>query len=202
MDILIAEDDAISKSLLEKVLRNWGHTVYAASDGQEAWDMLQQHPEVKMVITDWMMPNMSGLELCGKIRQNSKDGYVYLILLTALARKEELIQGFEAGADDYVTKPFDRPELSMRIKVGERIVSLEQELAVRVRELEESFTHIKKLEGLLPICSHCKKIREAKDGTSSVQQWSGLEEYISQRSDAQFTHSICPDCLEKFYPKG
>ena len=202
MDILIAEDDAISKSLLEKILKNWGHNVYAANDGQEAWVLLQQHPEVKMVITDWMMPNMSGLELCGNIRRTSRDGYVYVILLTALARKEELIQGFEAGADDYVTKPFDRPELSMRIKVGERIVALERELAARVEELEESLTHIKKLEGLLPICSHCKKIRETNGDAGKPQQWRGLEEYISQRSDAQFTHSICPECLEKYYPKG
>ena len=201
MDILIAEDDAISRSLLEKVLSNWGHTVYSTVDGQAAWEMLQQHPEVKMVVSDWMMPNMSGLELCSRIRQNPTDGYVYVILLTALARKEELVQGFEAGADDYVTKPFDRSELSMRIKVGERIVALERELAARVTELEESLSHIKKLEGLLPICSHCKKIREP-GASGKSQQWRGLEEYISQRSDAQFTHSICPECLEKFYPKG
>ncbi len=201
MEILIAEDDPISKKILEKALSGWGHTVISTENGAKALEVLKENPKIRMLITDWMMPDLDGLELCKQIRQLKRDRYLYVILLTALASKDKVVEGIDAGADDYVTKPFDRSELRVRINAGKRLIVLEGELAKRVKELEHSLAHIKKLEGLLPICSHCKKIREDVPGGGDNGDWKAMEQYIGDRSDAQFTHSICPECMEKYYGK-
>lgn len=201
MKIVVAEDDRITRKIIHKTLESWGHEVVMADDGAEGLRLLGENPDVHMLITDWMMPEMDGLELCRKVRESEDKRYIYIIILTALIRKESIIEGFEAGADDYVTKPFDRAELRVRISVGERIINLERELARRVAELEDSLSHIKSLEGLLPICSHCKKIRDDKGTVKGGGKWQSLEGYIGKHSDAQFTHSLCPECLEKYYGK-
>ena len=202
MKIAIAEDDPVSLKLLQKMLENWGHKVYPARDGKEGWDTLCAHPDVHILITDWMMPKMSGLQLIRKLRESVRDSYTYILMITAMDRKENIVEGLEAGADDYVVKPFDRAELRVRVHAGERIISLERELAEHVKELEDILAHIKKLEGLLPICSHCKKIRDDKGKEHGKGEWSALEEYIGSRSDAQFSHTLCPECLEKYYGEG
>jgi response regulator RpfG family c-di-GMP phosphodiesterase len=112
----------------------------------------------------------------------------YLILLTARARKEDVVTGLESGADDYVTKPFDRSELLSRVRTGERIVGLQANLAQRVRELEEALAQVNRLQGLLPICSYCKKVRD--DGN----YWHEVERYIADHADVHFSHGICPNC--------
>ena len=201
MEILIAEDDPISKKILEKALSSWGHTVISTENGAKALEVLKGNPKIRMLITDWMMPDLDGLELCKQVRQLKRDRYLYVILLTALASKDKVVEGIDAGADDYVTKPFDRSELRVRINAGKRLIVLEGELAKRVKELEHSLAHIKKLEGLLPICSHCKKIREDIPGGGDNGEWKAMEQYIGDRSDAQFTHSICPECMGKYYGK-
>ncbi|MFH1550013.1 MAG: response regulator [Planctomycetota bacterium] len=202
MKIAIAEDDPVSLKLLQKMLENWGHKVYTARDGEEGWDMLCAHPDVHILITDWMMPKMSGLHLIRKLRESVRDSYTYILMITAMDRKENIVEGLEAGADDYIVKPFDRAELKVRVHAGERIISLERKLAEHVKELEDILAHIKKLEGLLPICSHCKKIRDDKGKEHGKGEWSALEEYIGNRSDAQFSHTLCPECLEKYYGEG
>ena len=128
MKILIVEDEPLSRRLLEVTLRKWNYEVVAASDGREAWELLQGPEAPNLVISDWMMPDMDGLELCTRIRENERQGYTYLILLTSKGRKEDLIKGLEAGADDYLIKPFDHEELRIRIKIGERIISLERRI--------------------------------------------------------------------------
>jgi two-component system chemotaxis response regulator CheY len=126
--ILIVEDEPISLRLLEITLRKWNYEIVATSDGKEAWEVLQSPEAPNLVISDWIMPDMDGLELCKRIREAERPGYTYLILLTAKGKKEDLIQGLEAGADDYLIKPFDPEELRYRIKIGERIISLERRI--------------------------------------------------------------------------
>ncbi|MCD6293795.1 MAG: response regulator, partial [Deltaproteobacteria bacterium] len=125
MEILIAEDNTVSRMLLEKVLVKLGYKVLAAENGLEAWKLFQQN-RVSMVITDWMMPEMDGMALCKKIRASSVDDYTYIIIVTAKDQKQNLIEAFKEGADDYLAKPFDPDELKARIKTGERIVLLEK----------------------------------------------------------------------------
>lgn len=127
MKVLIADDDPVSRRLLQSDLQKWGYDVTIASDGTEAWRLFEEGG-FSLVISDWMMPGMDGLELIRRIRACSKPSYVYTILLTAMSHKEELVQGMEAGADDFVSKPFDRNELQVRVRAGERIIKLEQAL--------------------------------------------------------------------------
>jgi phosphoserine phosphatase RsbU/P len=135
MKVLVAEDDPISAQILQSSLEQWGHEVVAAEDGAEAWELLQRD-EVALVISDWMMPRMDGLELVRRIRTAARPGYVYVILLTAKSRKEDIVRGMEAGADDFLAKPFDREELRVRLRAGERVVRLEQDLARRNEQLQ------------------------------------------------------------------
>jgi signal transduction histidine kinase len=137
MKVLIAEDDPISRRLLQGHLTNWGHEVTAAEGGGQAWQLFRQG-SYPLVISDWVMPEMDGLELVRRIRECPRSGYVYVILLTAKARKEDVVQGMEAGADDFVTKPFDREELRVRLRAGERIVQLEMTLAQQNQALREA----------------------------------------------------------------
>lgn len=137
MKILIAEDDPISRRLLQTHLQRWGHEVVPAQNGAEALALFTAEP-FGLVITDWMMPELDGLELIRRIREGDHPGYVYVILLTAKSQKEDLVQGMEAGADDFLTKPFDREELRVRLREGERIIELEQTLAAQNRALREA----------------------------------------------------------------
>jgi signal transduction histidine kinase len=138
MRVLIAEDDRIARRLLQAALVSWGHEVVTAANGKEAWELLQQS-EFPLVLTDWVMPEMDGLELIRRIRARPvESGYVYIILLTARSEKEDVIVGIDTGANDFVTKPFDRGELRVRLQAGERILLLEQTLAAQNRALREA----------------------------------------------------------------
>jgi sigma-B regulation protein RsbU (phosphoserine phosphatase) len=137
MRILIVEDEAVSRKLLQHTLEKWGHQVVAATNGVEAWKLFQTDT-VDMVISDWMIPQMDGLELIRHIRRSDKQKYVYIFLLSAKSNKEDLIHGLEAGADDFLIKPVDQAELRARLRAGQRIVDLEQDLAMRNESLEEA----------------------------------------------------------------
>lgn len=128
MKILIAEDDPISRRLLESFLHKWGYDVRITSDGGAAWEAMQHPDAPSLVISDWMMPNMNGLELCGNIRAMKNSRYTYFIILTTKADKQDLIEGLQAGADDFLIKPFDQNELRYRLKIGERIIRLEHRI--------------------------------------------------------------------------
>jgi CheY-like chemotaxis protein len=145
-------------------------------------------------VLDWMMPEMDGVEVCRRVRQLADSSYRYLVILTAKGQKEDIVAGLEAGADDYLTKPFNPQELHSRLRTGERILNLEADLAGKVQELQDALDHVKTLQGLLPICMHCKKIRDEGD------VWHKIESYISDHSGAMFTHSLCDECLAKHYP--
>jgi DNA-binding response OmpR family regulator len=193
MKVLIADDDPAIRRLLETYLTKWGYEVVSAPDGNEAWKQLQAPDAPNLVILDWEMPGMDGVEICRRIRQLNKGKLIHIILLTARGAKEDLVVGFEAGADDYITKRFDSDELRARVKVGARVVELQSDLAERVRELEEALSQIKTLQGILPICMHCHKIRDDKE------VWQRLEEYITENTGAMLSHSLCPECLKKYY---
>ena len=138
MKILIAEDDPVSRRLLESYLTRWGHEVAVTEDGAEAWRAFEaQH--FPIVISDWVMPEVDGLELIRRVRSHPRPGYVYTILLTAKSQKEDIVQGMESGADDFVTKPFDRDELRVRLRAGERILRLEEMLADRAEQLRQGY---------------------------------------------------------------
>lgn len=194
MRALIAEDEAVSRRLLEATLVGLGYDVTSVEDGARAWELLRVEKGIQLAVLDWMMPGLDGIEVCRRLRQRGGP-YVYVILLTARDRTEDVVIGLDAGADDYVTKPFDPQELRSRLRAGERIVRLESGLAQKVGELEDTLAHVKKLEGLLPICMHCKMIR------NEGNDWQRLEEYIQGHSDASFTHSLCDACAGKYYPE-
>jgi phosphoserine phosphatase RsbU/P len=189
--VLIAEDDMVSRRLLEATLIKWGYEVVVTDDGSAAWEILQSDDPPPLAILDWMMPGLDGIQVCRKVRGTPTPTPPYLILLTAKGRRQDIVTGLQAGANDYVTKPFDREELHARVQVGVRIVELQQSLADRVKALEEALARVKQLQGLLPICSYCKKIRDDQN------YWQQVENYISEHSEAQFSHSICPDCYER-----
>ncbi|MBW1736322.1 MAG: diguanylate cyclase [Deltaproteobacteria bacterium] len=128
MKVLIAEDNLVSRRLLETFLRKWGYDIVITSNGREAWEVLQEPEAPNLVISDWMMPDMDGLELCRRIREMERAEYIYFIILTSKGKKEDVITGLEAGADDYLIKPFNQDELKYRVKIGERIIELERRI--------------------------------------------------------------------------
>jgi DNA-binding response OmpR family regulator len=190
MRILIAEDDLVSRRMLEATLIRWGYEVLVTSDGEAAWRALRDQDAPRMAILDWMMPGLDGIDVCRKVRSLPASAPPYVILLTAKGSKTDIVSGLQAGADDYIVKPFDREELQARVQAGVRILSLQASLAARVRELEEALARVKTLQGLLPICSYCKRVRNDGD------YWQQVESYISDHSDARFSHGICPDCYQ------
>jgi two-component system cell cycle response regulator len=131
--ILIAEDDPVSRRILQSWMENWGHRVIAVDDGAKAWDILQEDNPPSLLILDWMMPGIDGLELCRKIRGRRHTYYPYVLLVTAKDGKQDVVRGLEAGADDYLTKPFDPGELRARLQVGKRILELQYDL-IQARE--------------------------------------------------------------------
>ncbi|KAB2907400.1 MAG: SpoIIE family protein phosphatase [Ignavibacteriales bacterium] len=137
MDILIADDLAETRILLKSVIKKLGHNVYSAEDGAQAWELLQENPNISLLISDWEMPNMTGIELCRKIRSSDIGRYLFIILLTAKNQKDELIEGMAAGADDFITKPFNNQELDVRIRAGERIIRLQEDLAQKNKKLSD-----------------------------------------------------------------
>ncbi len=191
MKILIADDDTLTRQMIETLLLKWGHEVVSARDGKEAWQILQAEDAPQLAILDWMMPEMDGAEVCRNVRGLPDSEMTCLILLTSKGRKEDIVAGLDSGANDYITKPFNHEELRARVQIGCQMVMLQIALATRVKELEEAMAHIRMLQGFLPICSYCKKIRNDQN------YWQQLESYFSTHSDVQFSHGICPDCYEK-----
>ena len=189
--VLVAEDHHVSRHLLERNLMNWGFQVTTAENGEEAIDILNGKDAPTLAIIDWVMPRKDGLDVCRHVRNQTGRPYTYLVLLTAKSQREEIAAGLDAGADDYVIKPFDPDELRARLAVGQRVVELERMLAKKVDDLEIALSDVKKLKGLLPICMYCKSIRDDKD------YWHQIEEYIHNETGADFSHGICPDCMSR-----
>jgi DNA-binding response OmpR family regulator len=137
-----------------------------------------------------MMPGLDGLEVCRRARARTDGPPLYIILLTARTNRQDTVEGLGAGADDFVTKPFDAAELRARVGVGVRVADLQGELAARIAELEQALARVDKLHGILPICSYCKKVRSDSDS------WQQMEAYVSAHSTVRFNHGVCPDCVK------
>lgn len=178
MKILIADDDSTSLMVLTMTLQKLGHQVETVRDGARAWERWQAD-RYPVLISDWVMPVMDGLELCRRIRKAQREQYTIIILLTSLGGRTNFLEAMNAGADDFITKPFDEEQLAARLVVAERILGLRQ--------------HVSQLEELLPICAYCKQIRDDHD------HWQPVEHYISQHSEARtkFSHGVCPTCLKR-----
>lgn len=195
MRILIAEDDLTSRIVLTKILGKQGHDVVVTEDGEMAWQAMQQPDAPRLIIVDWMMPEISGVELCRRARSLQTGLPPYIIMLTAKTEKTDIVAGLDAGADDYLAKPFDSAELIARINVGRRILEMQAVLDDKVKELRLALDQVKTLRGIVPICASCKKIRDDKG------YWNQLEVYVRDHTEADFSHGICPDCMTRLYPE-
>jgi CheY-like chemotaxis protein len=190
MIVLVADDLDINRKLLRSLLMADGYEVVEAPNGLEAFNILKNAKGPVVGLIDWEMPEMEGIEVCKKTRALHGTPPLYLILLTVRDSKQDIVAGLQGGANDYITKPFDKTELLARVNIGRQMVLLQQTLTHRVGELKEALLSVKQLGGLLPICSYCKKIRDDKN------YWQQVEAYVGEHSQAKFSHSICPQCYE------
>jgi phosphoserine phosphatase RsbU/P len=190
MRVLIADDDPVSLRGLRGLLQSWGYGVATAENGTAALSALAAPDAPRLALIDWEMPGLHGPDICRKVRDWHSADSPYLILLTSRSSRSDVITGLNAGADDYLVKPFDPGELRARVNAGARIVELQIGLADKVTLLESALSRVRRLTGLLPICAYCKAIRDDSD------YWHRVEEYVSEHADVQFSHGICPNCLE------
>ena len=191
MKILIADDDPVLRIVLNGTLNESGYEVIETCDGLAAWDALRQVDGPKIAILDWGMPGMDGTEVCRRAREEPRTVGSYLILLTARLGETEVAEGLDAGASDYLTKPFNDRELLARVRVGLRVLEVQDKLNRRVSDLEEALRQVKQLRELLPICGWCKKVRDDKN------YWMNLETYFEMNYDIKVTTGICPDCSKR-----
>lgn len=195
MKILIAEDDLTSRAVLAGVLKKSGHDVVEAIDGSEALAVFQETDPPRLAILDWMMPRLDGIEVLRRVRACQKELSPYIIMLTTRDDKADIVAGLEAGADDYLAKPFDAGELAARVEVGRRMLALQERLAGNIEELRLALEQIKTLRGIIPICASCKKIRDDRG------YWNQVEDFIRNHTEAEFSHGICPQCMVRLYPE-
>lgn len=190
MKILIAEDNLTQQLMLKLTFSKLGYVPIVTGNGLAACEIMLKPDAPKLAIIDWLMPGMEGVEVCRKIREAKSYEPAYLIILTSCDKPEDIVKGLKAGANDYMVKPFNVEELQVRIGVGRLVVELQTMLTDRIKELEAAQAQIRTLQGILPICMYCKKIRNDK------QYWEQVETYVSDHSQVQFSHSICPDCYK------
>ncbi len=188
LDVLLAEDSQEQREYLEVLLSEWGYRVVSVADGVEAWRVLMGADAPPLLLLDAIMPGLSGLQVCRKLRESRARRASHIILLTARAAPEDVEAGLDAGADDFVAKPFNATELRARLRAGERYVRLQKELSRRVVEVKSAMERIRQLEGILPLCSYCRRIREGE------RAWLPLESFLARQSKTTFSHDICPDC--------
>ncbi len=195
MRILIAEDDATSRIVLATVLKKDGYDVTATDDGGAAWEVLQKADAPRLAILDLMMPGIDGLELVRRVRAIPSAAPPYLIIVSTKSEKVDVIAALDAGANDYLTKPFDPGELRARIEVGRRMIEMRFELNEKVEELSQALAEVRTLKGIVPICANCKSVRDDQG------YWNRVETYLNEHTEADFTHAVCPDCMKRLYPQ-
>lgn len=190
MRVIVADDDPECLHGLATTLSRWGYQVQTAKDGLSAWELLRAGDAPRAALLGWRLPGADGPDLCRRVRALPPHRFVYLILLTAQSRQERVSEGLRAGADDYLTRPFDREELYARLQVASRVLRLQQSLADQVRELGEALGRVRHLQGLLPICCYCKSVR------NDQHYWQAVEHYLAAHADVRFSHGICPACYK------
>jgi len=195
MRILIAEDDAVSRTVLCTVARKTGDEVVQVANGDEAWRVLSGPDAPEMAILDWLMPGADGLEVIRRARSSLTDWPPHIILLTSRNTKADTVVGLDAGADDYLVKPYNMNELRARIEVGRRMIEQRRRLKRKSEELKLAMGRIRTLRGIVPICANCKKIRDDQG------YWNQVEVYVRDHTEAEFSHGICPGCIRELYPE-
>ncbi|MFN8587121.1 MAG: response regulator transcription factor [Candidatus Eisenbacteria bacterium] len=191
--VLVADDDRAARIALVYGLEKDGFFVVSVDRGDLAREVMLSDAPPQVLLLDWNMPGLTGPEVCRWVRSQPVLETCYLILITARDTTEDMLAGMAAGADDFVRKPFQTPEVVARVRAGRRLAQLQTNLASRLSELESALAEVRQLRGLIPICSHCHSIR------AESSSWLKLEAYIEQHSEAQFSHSICDTCMRKFY---
>lgn len=184
MKVLVAEDDLVSCEILQEHLTEWGFNPIVVNHGRDALELLKRPDAPHLALLDWMMPYLSGPELCQAVQKLQKPITPYLILLTAKTHKVEVVRALLAGAHDYVTKPFDPNELHARLNVGRRTIELQLLLAERVAELEAA----RNPANAPRACSRCEKVRQPGGN------WARVDGYVSPGDSARLSHVLCPEC--------
>ena len=193
--ILVADDSAVMRALLRNALSHGGFESTAVNDGRAAVAALQAASQPHILLLDWEMPGASGPEIAAWVRTQPLLASSYILIVTGKEAAADLVHALDAGADDFVRKPFIPEELMARVRAGKRVLDLQRALSGKVSDLEAALLEVKNLRGLIPICMHCHRIR------SDNQEWERLEAYIEANSEASFSHSVCKECLEKHYPE-
>ena len=191
--IMMVDDVPKNLQLLGIILKKTDCEIAAATNGKQVLEMVG-HNKPDLILLDVMMPIMDGHEVCKHLKADPETKDIPVIFLTAKTETSDIVQGFELGAVDYVTKPFTPAELLSRVKTHLELKQAKEQLKQNVKELEDALTQVKQLSGLLPICAHCKKIR------NDSGYWQQVEVYVENHSEAHFTHGFCPDCIQKHYP--
>jgi len=192
--VLVAADDPIIRQALESYLGSWDCETVIVFDDKELLHRLELENHPSLLIIDGAMEGMDAGAVCRHIRLSSHMVRPYIILISHGGAGERIIFDPDSGPDDLLDSPFTKREFHARVSAGIRIIDLETELSSLVLDLRRATKRIQKLNGLLPICSHCKKIRDDRG------YWNEVEKYISDHSDAEFSHAICPGCLHQYYP--
>jgi len=193
-NILIVDDTPENLSLLRQMLAEQNYRVRAAINGELALKSVSLSPP-DLILLDIRMPGMDGYEVCNRLKSEDKTHDVPVIFISALDGLEDKMKAFTLGGVDYITKPFQAEEVLARVKTHLMLRRLQQSLENKNADLQKALDEIKILQGIIPICSGCKKIRDDKGF------WNQVETYISQHSEAKFSHGICPTCAKKIYPE-
>ena len=192
--VLLADDDEKTRQILAHYLAKWGFVVSTCRDGNEAAAILEQDTAPALALIDWEMPGLEGVEICRRVRGRAgRHPYTYIILVTGRSDKSEIASGFAAGADDYVTKPFDVDELHARLLVGQRVVSLERRLAEHIARLRDALEQVGQLQDSAPVCI-CPVCKQTRDSQS---RWQPVETYLRENVGTFSIHETCPTCCEK-----
>jgi DNA-binding response OmpR family regulator len=192
LKILIAEDEFTTRMMVQVSLENWGYRVESVTNGEEAWAKLQKPDAANIAILDWEMPGLDGVEVCRRVKEMGSENPPYVILLTARDSKTDIIRGFDAGADDYMTKPFNDDELRARTRVAEKLVRTQSSLSESVNELREALNQLETLDSGVEICGNCKKIFNRYDG-----EWYSVDDILAKKNDPHFIIQSCPRCTGK-----
>lgn len=187
--ILIAEDEFTTRMMVQVCLENWGYRVESVTNGEEAWEMLQKPDAPHIAILDWEMPELDGVEVCRRVKEMEVENPPYIILLTGRDSEKDIIRGFDAGAEDYMIKPFNDNELRARVRVAERLVRTQSSLSESLGELKEVLNQLEMFESGVEICRGCRKVYSVYDG-----EWHSFEDVLNNGADHRFIVNNCPDC--------
>ena len=188
--VLVAEDNEKTRTALVFLLQRHGYDVTVANDGQAALDILLGANPPHIALLDWEMPRLDGIHVCLGVRTMPSRHYTYIVILTAHDEASDVLAAFAAGVDDFLSKPVDSAQLLARLRCGERVLALEKRGDERIAELAKAIEEVRQLKHLVPLCMHCKKVR---DGSGC---WRKMDAYMQERTRTDFFNGACPECIE------